>query len=189
MPKEGSVVKFKNFMKMEKVPYVVYSDFESVMDKNTGVHTACGFAVHLVNSMGKSLRFYQYRGEDTMDRFFEELDVKERTVDDIPVAEMIITLEQRVEFKKSTECYMCGKQYSFEDIVENLPVRGHDHISGLYRGSAHTKCNLRHRQTKKIKVIFHNLKGYDSHLITKAYRGKVEGEKVMGSIGCHCQHG
>ena len=52
MPPEGSVVKFKNLMKMEKVPYVVYSDFESVMDKATGVHTACGFATHLVNSMG-----------------------------------------------------------------------------------------------------------------------------------------
>ena len=50
---------------------------------------------------------------------------------------------------------MCGKKYSFEDMVENPPpppVRDHDHISGLYRGSAHSKCNLRHRQTKKIKA-------------------------------------
>ena len=38
------------------------------------------------------------------------------------------------------------------------------------------------RQTKKIKEIFHNLQGYDSHLIDKAYRGKVEGEKVRGSM-------
>ena len=96
MPKEGSVVKFKNFMKMEKVPYVVYGDFDTVLDKNTDVHIACGFAVQLVKSMGKSLRFYQYRGEDTMDRFFEELDVIERMVDEIHVAEIIITPEQRV---------------------------------------------------------------------------------------------
>ena len=31
MPEEGRLVKFKNLMKMKKVPYVVDSDFESVM--------------------------------------------------------------------------------------------------------------------------------------------------------------
>ena len=34
MPKEDSVVKLKNIMKIEKVPDVVYADFESVLDKN-----------------------------------------------------------------------------------------------------------------------------------------------------------
>ena len=37
------------------------------------------------------------------------------------------------------------------------------HVTGKYRGSAHTDCNL----TNKIYVIFHNLRGYDSHLITQ----------------------
>ena len=31
MPEEGRLVKFKNSMKMKKVPCVVYLDFESVM--------------------------------------------------------------------------------------------------------------------------------------------------------------
>ena len=117
-----------------------------------------------------------------MGEFFKELDVIEDMVDNIPIAEMIITPEQEIEFANCTECYMCGKEYTSEDMANNYPVRDHDHISGLYRDSAHKKCNLRHRQTKKIKVIFHNLRGYDSHLITKAYRGKVEGEKVRGGI-------
>ena len=126
-------------MKIEKVPDVVYADFESVLDKNfesvdkNDVHIACSFAVHLVNSMGRSLKFYQHRGEDTMDRFFEELNVIQRMVDEIPMVKMIITPEQQAEFKKSTECYMCGKEYSFEDILENPPVGDHDHISGFYR--------------------------------------------------------
>ena len=46
-------------------------------------------------------------------------------------------------------------------------VRDHDHITGEFRGAAHNGCNLNHRETKKINVIFHNLKGYDSHLSIK----------------------
>ena len=35
------------------------------------------------------------------------------------------------------------------------------HITEKYRGSAHWSCNM----TKNVSVIFHNLKGYDTHLI------------------------
>ena len=47
-------------------------------------------------------------------------------------------------------------------------MRDHCHITGKYRGSAHQNCNLKLRisaQKIKIPVIFHNLKGYDSHFI------------------------
>ena len=36
-----------------------------------------------------------------------------------------------------------------------------------YRGAAHWSCNLNFKTTKKVPVIFHNLEGYDSHLIFK----------------------
>ena len=44
-------------------------------------------------------------------------------------------------------------------------MRDHCHVRGKYTGSAHTDCNLSYRLTNKIPVIFHNLRGYDSHLI------------------------
>ena len=46
-------------------------------------------------------------------------------------------------------------------------MRDHCHITGKYRGAAHCSCNINLRLTKKVPVIFHNLKGYDSHLIFK----------------------
>ena len=47
-------------------------------------------------------------------------------------------------------------------------VRDHCHITGKFRGSAHQECNRRLRikpEDIRIPVIFHNLRGYDSHFI------------------------
>ena len=46
-------------------------------------------------------------------------------------------------------------------------VREHCHITGKYRGAAHFSCNINLKTSKKLVVIFHNSKGYDSHLIFK----------------------
>ena len=40
-----------------------------------------------------------------------------------------------------------------------------DHVTGRYRVSAHWSCNINLKLAEKVLVIFHNLKGYDSHLI------------------------
>ena len=40
----------------------------------------------------------------------------------------------------------------------------HCHITGKYRDSAHTDCNIEAILNHKV-VVFHNLKSYNSHLI------------------------
>ena len=53
-------------------------------------------------------------------------------------------------------------------MIENEDkVRDHCHITGKYRGAAHWSCNINLKVSKKLVVIFHNSKGYDSHLIFK----------------------
>ena len=44
-------------------------------------------------------------------------------------------------------------------------VRDNCHITGKFRGATHWNCNISFQLTKKVTVIFHNLRGYDSHLI------------------------
>ena len=81
-----------------------------------------------------------------------------------------MTSENELDFQNSTTCYICEKEYSDEESETNYPVRDHCHITGKYRGSAHNICNLKLRfdpDKIKIPVIFHNLKGYDSHFIIK----------------------
>ena len=52
------------------------------------------------------------------------------------------------------------------DIGDNK-VRYHCYITGRYRGAAHWSCNINLKINKKASIIFHNLTGYDSHLIFK----------------------
>jgi len=55
-------------------------------------------------------------------------------------------------------------------------VRDHCHYSGEFRGAAHNQCNLLFRKPEHVPVIFHNLAGYDSHLLIKRL-GKMQ-EKI-----------
>ena len=68
-------------------------------------------------------------------------------------------LEITEEFKQSYVIY--GIKYKPCEIK----VRYHCHITGKYRGSEHQKCNLNYKLTEEIPVIFHNLRGCDSHFI------------------------
>ena len=67
----------------------------------------------------------------------------------------------------SYETIISCNKYQCRDKLRNKPkkVRDHCHITGKYRGAAHDKCNLNFQITDKIPVIFHNLRGYDSHFI------------------------
>ena len=54
-------------------------------------------------------------------------------------------------------------------------VRDHCHIVGIYRGAAHSRCNLAYSISKsdwKLTVVIHNLKGYDGHFIVKALKSE-----------------
>ena len=51
--------------------------------------------------------------------------------------------------------------------LEILKVRDHCHYTGLYRGPAHSLCNLRYKIPSYIPVVFHNLSGYDAHLFIR----------------------
>ena len=74
---------------------------------------------------------------------------------------MIFTEEDRKQFNKASDCWICGEE------LGNDRVRDHCHYTGRYRGPAHNRCNLKFRKPKSISVFFHNLSGYDSHLFIK----------------------
>ena len=72
-----------------------------------------------------------------------------------------MTKQEEDLFQKSNNCQIC-KEHIDNDEEK---VRDHCHVTGKFRGAAHKSCNLNFKLTKKVPVIFHNLRGYDSHLI------------------------
>ena len=72
---------------------------------------------------------------------------------------LLMSVEDKRSFKSSNKRWICNKWFAAEDNK----VTDHDHVTGKYKDSAHWGCNI--KLTRKVPVIFHNLKGYDSHLI------------------------
>lgn len=69
-----------------------------------------------------------------------------------------------------TDCLFCGSPLRHREKFQDA-VKDHCHISGEFRAAVHSACNKKLRlnvKTLKILVVFHNLQGYDSHIIMQA---------------------
>ena len=205
--KDNNILKFNNFHKQQPVPFVIYADFEAITEKihrceqdgNKSYteayqrHTDCGYGYKVVccydDKYTKQIQLY--RGEKAVYKFIENIleEVKycKRVMKKHFNKPLRMTEENEQEFKKATTCHICDKKYTEKDIR----VRDHCHITGKFRGSSHQECNLKLRinpEEIKIPVIFHNLRGYDSHFIMQeigaivkkhAYKNKKGEDKQM----------
>ena len=118
-----------------------------------------------------------YRGEDCVEVFcdYVENEVK-RLYHMFPEKPMKpLTSKQWKKFKRARKCHICFKKFE----QDNPKVRDHCHYTGQYRGAAYTKCNLRYKIPSYIPIVFHNLSGYDAHLIIRELGKKFD----KGEIG------
>jgi len=78
---------------------------------------------------------------------------------------------EEVSFQNAKTCHICEKELGKDR------ERDHDHLNGIFRGASHSHCNFQFhlRQGKRsqgstlyIPVVFHNLRGYDMHLLMES---------------------
>ena len=211
MPEKGDKVYFKNHHKQLSVPFVIYADFEALTEKIQGCqpnneksyteayqkHTDCGYGYKVVccydDKYSKPVQIHT--GENAVHKFMENMleevnwcKSKMKKHFNKPLK---MTKENKTDFQKAIKCHICDQQYTDKDIR----VRDHCHITGKFRGSAHQDCNLKLRikpDNIKIPVIFHNIRGYDSHFIMQqigeiakkhTYKNK-RGEECHMNINC-----
>jgi len=72
-----------------------------------------------------------------------------------------MTQEDEINFHNATTCTICGDVFT----TTSGKVRDHCHVSGKFRGAACSDCNLNFQHPTHIPVFFHNLRGFDSHLL------------------------
>ena len=88
---------------------------------------------------------------------------------------MTLTAEDTRNHFRAKTCYICEGAFT----ESNKKVKDICHRTGNYRGAAHNACNINYFTNLYLPVVFHNLRGYDSHLIIKkAFEVVKEGEKI-----------
>ena len=96
---------------------------------------------------------------------------------------LIMNEEAENQFKKATHCYICNGRFT-DKLIK---VKDHDHLGvdgdvespsyTNYRNAACQACNLNLQHPKFIPIFFHNLKGFDMHLLMNE-AGKYKDKKM-----------
>ena len=173
---EQGTTEFQNYFKQIPVPFKIYADFECNLEstevyegsytKRYYDHVPCSFAYKTVCIDDKfSKPIVVYGGENAAYEFIKAIFKKYKYCKKIKnkhfKKHLIMNEEEKQLFQQSNSCWICKKLIDNDDEK----VRDHCHVTGKFRGAAHWNCNINFQSTKKVPVIFHNLRGYDSHLI------------------------
>ena len=83
-----------------------------------------------------------------------------------------MTYEDEEDYRNDNVCRFCEKEILCDR------VRDHCHLTGKYRGPAHSKCNINvtQKQSNFIPFIFHNFINYDCHMFFKTLVDKKIGK-------------
>lgn len=218
MPEEGKndTISYKSHMtssnriKEHKNPFIIYADFESVLQpftepdtqlpkkqakkkgesytKIANKHLPCGYTLYAVSNVhGGSFKTMCYRGkskEDVMDHFHDDLKRLETKI-----------FELLQKFKSIEDMHITPEQANTLKTATHCSIckepfrtndvrhRDHDHATGEFRGIAHAACNVNlNWKNWKIPVVFHNLKNYDSHFIISTLNKTNAGYKGVNVI-------
>ena len=198
MPSAGeNKLTFQSHHKQFPAPFVIYADFEALTTRiegpeldpcvsstqNTQLHETCSYCYVVVRCDGETETPVEYRGLDATEHFLDNIQVEERRIKNILASPkgMRMTPEDILlnhdAVSRNGVCHICEKPFA----CAADSVCDHCHITGKYRGAAHDACNRKLRlspKTTAIPVVFHNLRGYDSHLLMQVM------SRVKGRVSC-----
>lgn len=119
---------------------------------------------------------------------------------------MKLSVTEKTEFQRATICHICNEKFAkikADNVDESLSdesdynsennhdggkkntsfrqmrkVRDHCHLTGRFRGAAHSKCNIKFQVSKSVPIVFHNL-DYDSHFLIEKLANAFEGKMTI----------
>ena len=171
-PRDSTTCEFRSFDKMIAYPYVVYADFESLPAKSEQAltantfeyqrHQACSFGLIVIDWNDRIIFQKFYRGENVADKFMEcllHIQPMLRRHFALSYQPAKLSAEEKQSYANAKTCYVCSKGLADDKVLD------HCHLTGKFRGAAHNHCNLAMKMPTKLPILFHNLKGYDAHLL------------------------
>jgi len=119
-PKPGkNILKFDKFQYQFRVPFAIYADFESFLQKNddqSDTHVPSGFCAVTSSIFAEhDYVIHCYTGENVMNEFFAHMHREERRIRSIlsvnkPMIDL--TAEQKVKHDDATVCISCNQEFS-----------------------------------------------------------------------------
>ena len=170
---EEGIIESENYCRQIPVPFKIHADFECKLRgvesyvgayiKNYQDHVPCSFGYKVVCVDDRFTKpIVVYTGENAAYEFIKAI-LKEykyckKVMNKHFNKNLIMSEEEEHLFQQSNSCWICKK------LIDNdeEKVRDHCHVTGKFRGAAHWTCNINLQLTKKVPVISHNLRGYDS---------------------------
>lgn len=180
-------LKFDKFQKKLKIPFVVYADFEALLNpihscpndaskpytNNVHKHEVYSFGYYVKCSYDESLSKYEtYSGLDCVQTFMQRLHTDLKTIcrlNNFQKCPKPLSLEEESRIADIQNCYIC------ETALNGEYIFNYNWHTGDFRGVAHDVCIKKFRPPLYIPVFLHNLSHYDAHFIVHAL-SFVEGE-------------
>jgi hypothetical protein len=179
---DESIMKWKSREKTERVPFVIYADFESclvpVHDESDVLdeHVPSGFCTYTVSTDPEfETEPVTYSGRDCMTIFYDHLASEQHRIASIleDYHEMLpLTREEQERFDQAQACSASNKPFSNEDPK----VKHHNHRTGKFISALCNGCNLQIKNREDnffVPVVFHNLKNYDAHHIFRHFSKNI----------------
>ena len=183
LSEDTKILEFNQNQKSDKAPFIIYADFECILEKIDGCksnpknssttkvskHIPTGFSMSTISSFRSMENKHDvYRGKDCMKKFSKFLREHAMKIFNFKKKEMkSLTEEQKESYENAKICYICKEKFKnkYFEGKKYHKVRDHCHYTVEYRGAVHSICNLKYSVPKKIGIVFHNGSNYDFHFI------------------------
>ena len=206
--KDAAQLNFSNYSNIVPASFVMYCDLEAMITKEVKVNRGKiqTKSVHVPVAVGAitvcrpkkefgSLPMI-YTGADCIEVLLQFIQSEVSRVSNIlknVCVPCVMRPEDKYMHKHAKHCFMCRKKFS--DFRHLDKVRDHCHLSGKFRYTLCSTCNLtRAKRPPEIHLFFHGLSNYDSHfIIQKLYNFSSTEIKIIPkntekylsfSVGC-----
>ncbi|MCS7318133.1 MAG: hypothetical protein NZZ41_07520, partial [Candidatus Dojkabacteria bacterium] len=155
-PRKNQYLEFTNYQNTLHYPAVCYADFEATTNEdNSQVPNSFAFFC-------PDFKYLVVEYSPNPEELFKKFWNVTKYVHDMLMEKYKENehLSEKIDIQKIGECFCCSR------LREDL-VRHHDHFDGKFIGYVCDECNKKIKKPKKLRIFFHNLKGYDSHFIIK----------------------
>ena len=128
---KDNVLEFKQYMKSDNMPYIIYADIESLIKKvhacannsenssttKIGQHIPCGYSMSTIRAFHHiENKHTLYHRKDCIQKFCETLREHAKNIIDFEKKKMLsLTKEESKSHQDAKVCYICGKR-----ILEKL---------------------------------------------------------------------